>query len=231
MIGLASQTARPRISVIGRKRGADVLRPLSPEHPDDETFEGLLIVRPEGRLYFGNAQDVTDRITALVAEHKPRVVTLDLSRVPDIEYSALQMLIDGRARITKYGRHGLARGAQSRRARSRAQRRPRQGTRPRSDALQRARRHRALSVAVRTVVILERRSAFRVLWNVHFLFGMANLPSDGVARFRDNRRLFETMAAPSAPPVLEDTAKALRDTYPTASASPPLGGAANGPPR
>src|SRR4029077_12798044 len=45
MIGLASQTARPRVSVIGRKRGADVLRPLSPEHPDDETFEGLLIVR------------------------------------------------------------------------------------------------------------------------------------------------------------------------------------------
>ena len=52
MIGLASQTADPRVSVIGRKRGADVLRPLSPEHPDDETFEGLLIVRPEGRLYF-----------------------------------------------------------------------------------------------------------------------------------------------------------------------------------
>ena len=51
MIGLASQTAHPRVYVIGRKRGADVLRPLSPEHPDDETFEGLLIVRPEGRLF------------------------------------------------------------------------------------------------------------------------------------------------------------------------------------
>ena len=41
LIGLASQTASPRVSVIGRKRGADVLRPLTPEHPDDETFEGL----------------------------------------------------------------------------------------------------------------------------------------------------------------------------------------------
>jgi len=46
-IGLASQAANPRVYVIGRKRGADVLRPLSPEHPDDETFEGLLILRPE----------------------------------------------------------------------------------------------------------------------------------------------------------------------------------------
>jgi SulP family sulfate permease len=41
LIGLARQTANPRVSVIGRKRGADVLRSLSPEHPDDETFEGL----------------------------------------------------------------------------------------------------------------------------------------------------------------------------------------------
>ena len=73
LIGLASQTAHPRVSVIGRKRGADVLRPLSPEHPDDETFEGLLIVRPEGRLFFVNAQDVAEQISALVAQHKPRV--------------------------------------------------------------------------------------------------------------------------------------------------------------
>ena len=40
LIGLASQTAHPRVSIIVRKRGADVLRPLSPEHPDDETLRG-----------------------------------------------------------------------------------------------------------------------------------------------------------------------------------------------
>ncbi|KAA0114900.1 STAS domain-containing protein [Methylobacterium sp. P1-11] len=92
LLGLALQTAHPRVSVIARKRGADVLRPLTSEHPDDETFGGLLILRPEGRLYFANAQNVADRIRTLTAEHKPRVVVLDFSRVPDIEYSALQML-------------------------------------------------------------------------------------------------------------------------------------------
>ncbi|MGU3362931.1 SulP family inorganic anion transporter [Methylobacterium sp. M6A4_1b] len=97
-IGLALQTAQPRISIIGRKRGADVLRPRSPDHPDDETFEGLLILRPEGRLYFANAQNVADRIRTLIAEHAPRVVALDLSRVPDIEYTALQMLQEGTRR-------------------------------------------------------------------------------------------------------------------------------------
>jgi len=103
MIGLASQTAHPRVSIIGRKRGADVLRPLTPEHPDDETFEGLLIVRPEGRLFFVNAQYVADRIHALVAEHRPRVVALDLSRVSDVEYSALQTLMEGEQRMTEAG--------------------------------------------------------------------------------------------------------------------------------
>src|SRR5215471_11095057 len=98
MIGLASQTAHPRISIIGRKRGADVLRPVSPEHPDDETFEGLLIVRPEARLYFGNEQYVAEQIDALVIRHKPRVLVLDMSRVPDIEYSALQALMEGEKR-------------------------------------------------------------------------------------------------------------------------------------
>ncbi|MEE7448753.1 sodium-independent anion transporter [Methylobacterium radiotolerans] len=92
LLGLSLQTAHPRVSVIARKRGADVLRPLTSEHPDDETFEGLLILRPEGRLYFANAQNVADRIRTLVAEHAPRIVVLDFSRVPDIEYSALQML-------------------------------------------------------------------------------------------------------------------------------------------
>jgi len=103
MIGLASQTAHPRVSVIGRKRGADVLRPLSPAHIDDETFEGLLIVRPEGRLFFVNAQYVAEQIDALVAQHKPRVLAVDMSRVPDIEYSALQMLMEGEQRMSDSG--------------------------------------------------------------------------------------------------------------------------------
>jgi MFS superfamily sulfate permease-like transporter len=103
MIGLASQTATPRVSVIGRKRGADVLRPLSPEHPDDEVFDGLLIVRPEGRLFFINVQNVVERITALVEQYQPRVLALDMSRTPDLEYSALQTLIEYEERATRNG--------------------------------------------------------------------------------------------------------------------------------
>ncbi|HEX2831311.1 MAG TPA: SulP family inorganic anion transporter [Burkholderiales bacterium] len=102
-IGLASQLARPRVSVIVRKRGADVLRPLSPEHPDDESFEGLLILRPEGRLFFLNAEYVAEQVRALVAQHKPCVLAFDMSRVHDIEYSALQALIEADRRASERG--------------------------------------------------------------------------------------------------------------------------------
>lgn len=103
LIGLSSQAANSKVYVIGRKKGEDVLRPVSPEHPDDEIFDGLLIVRPEGRLFFANAQQVGDQIRALVAEHRPKVLAVDMSRVPDIEYSALKMLIEGEQRMTEDG--------------------------------------------------------------------------------------------------------------------------------
>ena len=54
-------------------------------------------------MFFVNAQQVGDQIRALVAEHGPNVLALDMSRVPDIEYTALQMLIEGERRMTKDG--------------------------------------------------------------------------------------------------------------------------------
>ncbi len=60
-------------------------------------------MRPEGRLFFVNAQYVAEQIDALVTQHHPRVLALDMSRVPDIEYSALQALMEGEKRATERG--------------------------------------------------------------------------------------------------------------------------------
>lgn len=103
LISLASQAANPHIHVIGRKRGTDVLRPVSPAHPDDETFPGLLIIRPEGRIFFLNAQHIRQRIRELTKKHAPRVLLLDMSNVPDLEYSALQMFIEGDRQFAEQG--------------------------------------------------------------------------------------------------------------------------------
>lgn len=99
LIGLARQSVNPPVYIIGRKRGTDVLRPITPDHSDDETLDGLLLARPEGRMYFLNAQNVVDKVASYIEKYKPEVVVLDMSRVQDIEYTALQILIDEKKRM------------------------------------------------------------------------------------------------------------------------------------
>ena len=103
LLGLASQTTHPPVYLVAQKRFTTILRPVSDRHTDDEIYEGLLIVRPEGSLFFINANEITRQIGFLVKKHRPQVLVLDMSRVPDIEYSALKMLIEGEKRVTEHG--------------------------------------------------------------------------------------------------------------------------------
>ena len=52
LLALAQQAYDPPVYVVGRKRGTDVFRARSREHPDDESWPGLLILRIEGRPSF-----------------------------------------------------------------------------------------------------------------------------------------------------------------------------------
>ena len=90
---LAYQVAKPHLHVLGRKPGTNVFRPHSKEHPEDETFPGLLMLRPEGRIFFANAEQVAHEVRLRVQEAHPKIVALDLSAVFDLEYTALKMLI------------------------------------------------------------------------------------------------------------------------------------------
>jgi MFS superfamily sulfate permease-like transporter len=84
----------PPIYALGRKPGTDVFRPLSAEHPEDETFPGLLIVRTEGMMTFASAPRIRDGLWALIDEARPDVLLVDFSAVPNIEYTALKLLSD-----------------------------------------------------------------------------------------------------------------------------------------
>ena len=46
---------------------------------------------------------MAEQITALITQYQPRVVAIDMSRVPDIEYSALQALMEAEKRATERG--------------------------------------------------------------------------------------------------------------------------------
>ena len=103
LVSLASQVTDPPVYELGRKRGTNVFRPISAEHPDDETFTGLLILRPVGRLFFANAQRVGEKLRLLIDHAQPRVVALELSAVFDVEYTVLKMLAEAEARMTARG--------------------------------------------------------------------------------------------------------------------------------
>jgi len=98
LAALAYQVADPPLHVLGRKPGTNVFRPRSKEHLEDETFPGLLLLRPEGRIFFANAERLGEKMRPLVAEVKPKVVALDLSGVFDFEYTALKMLTEAEER-------------------------------------------------------------------------------------------------------------------------------------
>jgi sulfate permease, SulP family len=62
-----------------------------------------LLLRPEGRVFFVNAEHIGQKIRLLVNETQPKVVVLDLSAVPDLEYTALKALIEGEKRQRENG--------------------------------------------------------------------------------------------------------------------------------
>jgi MFS superfamily sulfate permease-like transporter len=103
LVVLAQQVANPPVYVLGRKPGTNVFRPRTKEHPEDETFPGLLLLRVEGRVFFLNARRIGEQIERLVEETKPRVVAVDLSGVFDLEYTALKALVEGEERLRARG--------------------------------------------------------------------------------------------------------------------------------
>jgi high affinity sulfate transporter 1 len=97
------ESNRPPVYELGWKPGTSVFRARSSEHPEDETFPGLLLVRAEGRLHFANAHHVGNQIRALIEERQPRVVAFDMRAVPDIEYTALRGMIETERQLRDAG--------------------------------------------------------------------------------------------------------------------------------
>jgi MFS superfamily sulfate permease-like transporter len=103
IVALAYQASTPAVYELARKRGTNVFRRRTEEHPDDERYPGLLMIRIEGRLFFGNAEHALDAARLLIEAARPKVVVLDCSAIFDLEYSALKMLAEAEARARSRG--------------------------------------------------------------------------------------------------------------------------------
>ena len=72
---------QPPIPILGREPGTQVFRDLS-EHPDDETFEDIAVLRFDGGLFFATAEALENRVRSLGDGDAPvRAVVLDLEGV------------------------------------------------------------------------------------------------------------------------------------------------------
>jgi len=104
LLALAYQESNPPLYVLRRKPGTNVFRPVSAEHPEDESFPGLLLLRPEARIFFANAANLGQKANRLIDAANPQVVVLDLSAVFDVEYTALKMLTAAERKARDDGR-------------------------------------------------------------------------------------------------------------------------------
>jgi SulP family sulfate permease len=102
VLTLIYQANRPPVYALAYDRAQRVFRRAG-ERGAAEAIPGLLMLRVEGRLMFANAENVGDQIRALVEAAKPRVIVLDCSGIPDIEYSALVMLAEADHRLSARG--------------------------------------------------------------------------------------------------------------------------------
>lgn len=96
------QANHPPVYAVAWNRAKEVFRRAG-EDASDETFPGLLMLRTEGRLTCANAANVSEKMQALVAEAQPKVIALECSAIPDIEYTALVMLSDAEQRLRERG--------------------------------------------------------------------------------------------------------------------------------
>ena len=85
LIWLVYVATRPPMPLLGREPGTQVFRELD-EHPDDETFPGVAVLRLDGGLFFATAEALENRIRALAEKVGPlRTLVLDLEGVNFID--------------------------------------------------------------------------------------------------------------------------------------------------
>src|SRR5262249_23728536 len=99
---LLYRASRPHVAVLGRDPGgagrwSDVER-----HPDNEQLPGVVVLRPESGLFFANADPVRDAIRS-PAREGPRARVLEAETVPDIDVTAVTMLVGVAAALRDRG--------------------------------------------------------------------------------------------------------------------------------
>jgi SulP family sulfate permease len=88
------KSSRPHVSSLGRTPGrADLYGDLG-RHPENLAVPGVLVVRPDGPLYYASALTVRSRINELVVERQEtlRAVVLDMETQDELDVTTAEVL-------------------------------------------------------------------------------------------------------------------------------------------
>ena len=92
LVWLIHVATSPKIPLLSRQPGTEVFRDAG-EHPDDETFDGVIILRLDFGLSFATAEALEERIRELIeAERRPHAVVLDFAGVDFIDSQGSEKL-------------------------------------------------------------------------------------------------------------------------------------------
>ncbi len=72
--------------LLGREPGTQAFRELD-EHPGDETFPGIAVLRLDSGLFFATAEALDDRVRAVIRDSEPplQAIVLDLEGVDFVD--------------------------------------------------------------------------------------------------------------------------------------------------
>jgi sulfate permease, SulP family len=84
LVWLVHVATHPQMSTLGREHGTQVFRDLA-EHPDDETFPGIVLLRMDGGIFFATADALVERVRATLLRPDVDGIVLHLAGVNFID--------------------------------------------------------------------------------------------------------------------------------------------------
>jgi high affinity sulfate transporter 1 len=101
LLGLLIRAKQARMAILGKLPGESVFRSLE-NHPEAETYPGLLIFRFDEQLFFANAPNFRDAVLAAVAaDSSTRCVLVDAESINEIDVTGLDMLTELRDELAQ----------------------------------------------------------------------------------------------------------------------------------
>ena len=103
LLGLLRRLAHPQLSVLGRTGDHDFVD--CAVHTDARQIPGILVIRPNAPLFFGNAEAVLVEVAKRAQSEKASTIVLSLEESDDLDSGALEAIAEFREAMAAQKRH------------------------------------------------------------------------------------------------------------------------------